>query len=309
MHNRSWLIVPGDNEAKLGKSSRTAADVVIIDLDSSVPQDAKPHARQLAAQWLDAHRHRVLEKRSVGRWVRINTLESGFWRDDLSAVMPWAPDGIVLPKALGPEMVRQLAAELYEFEQRHQIPSGRTKILPIVGETPRAVMSITSYIESPHQRLFGFSWQADELSAALGASRKFDAAGNWVGGFQYVRAQTLLTAHACGALAVETLHSDLSDKEGLKAAAAASRADGFSGMLAIHPDQVPVINEAFTVSEGELRAARRIVEAFDENPTASVLQVDRRMVDQPQLILARRMLGLDGPGGQAAGREPILRLA
>ena len=309
MHNRSWLIVPGDNESKLGKSSRTGADAVIVDLDSSVPQDAKAYARQMTAQWLDAHRHRVLEKRPVARWVRINTLESGFWRDDLSAVMPLAPDGIVLPKTLGPDMVRQLAAELYEFEQRHQIPSGRTKILPTVGETPRSVMSITSYMESPHQRLFGFSWQADELAAALGASRKFDAAGNWVGGFQYARAQTLLTAHACGAIAVETLHSDWSDREGLKAAAVASRADGFSGMLAIHPDQVPIINEAFTVSEEELGAAQRIVEAFDENPTASVLQVDRRMVDQPQLTLARRMLGLDGPGGQATAREPILKLA
>lgn len=293
MHNRSWLIVPGDDENGLAESSLAGADAVVIDLDSSVPHNGKPYARRQAARWLDIHRHRVLESRPVARWVRINALESGLWRDDLAAVMPSAPDGIVLPGASGPDTVRQLAAELYEFEQGNRIPVGRTKILPMVGDTPRRALSITSFLESPHQRLFGLSWQVEGLAAALGATRKCDSAGDWAGAFRFARTQTLLVAHACGAMAIETHHADPADMAGLEAAAAASRADGFSGMFAVHPDQVPIINEAFTLSDEELRSARNIVHAFDANPNAEVLEVDRRMIDQQQLYLARGMLGLD----------------
>jgi citrate lyase subunit beta/citryl-CoA lyase len=309
MHYRSWLIVPADSEKKLGKSVRTGADAVVVDLESSVPEEAKQYARVHAARWVGAHRRMIIEHRPMARWVRINALESRMWRDDLAAVMPSAPDGIILPKASGPEAVRQLAAEIYEHEQRNQLASGSTKILSLVSETPRAVMTIAAYIEAPHERLFGLSWEVEELSASLGASRRQGPVSGWTGAFEFARAQTLLTAHACGATAIETLFSDLADEEGLKAAARAARADGFSGMLAIHPDQVPIINDAFTPTEDELDEARRIVQAFDANPGAGVLQVDRRMIDQPQLKLARRLLGFDEEQERDELRDSILRPA
>lgn len=292
MHHRSWLFVPGDSEKKLGKAASTGADAIIVDLEDSVVPAAKTAARDTAARWLDAHRAHVTQGRAMQRWVRINALDSGLWRDDLAGVMAAAPDGVMLPKAEGPEAVRHLAAELYELEQGHHLPIGSTRILPLVSETARAALTIETYAGERHQRLIGLTWGAEDLSADIGASRKHEAGGGWTDVFRMVRARTLLTAHACEVLAIDTLHADFADVAGLKAAAKASAADGFAGMLAIHPAQVPVINAAFTPDETKLAEARAIVAAFEENPTAGALQIEGRMIDRPHLRLARRMLGL-----------------
>jgi citrate lyase subunit beta/citryl-CoA lyase len=292
MQHRSWLFVPGDSEKKLGKAAGTGADVIIVDLEDSVAHGSKVIARQMTLDWLNVHRQQVVERR-MGRWVRINALDTRMWRDDLVAVMPGRPDGIMLPKADGPEAIRQLSAEIYELEQRNHIPTGTTKILPLVSETAQSALSIPSYLGSSLPRLSGLSWGAEDLSAALGASRKRDAKGEWTDTFRFVRVQTLLAAHSLGIMAIDTLHADFADAKGLKKVAEAASADGFAGMLAIHPAQVPIINEAFTPSEAELAEARAIVEAFSASPGAGALQIDRRMIDQPHLKLARRILGLD----------------
>ncbi len=288
---RSWLFVPGDSEKKLSKVAASGADVVIVDLEDSVTPDNKPRAREMAREWLDAHRQQVTERR-MGRWVRINALDSRMWRDDLLAVLPGAPDGIMLPKSAGPESVQQLGAELYELEQRSGVPANSTKILPLVSETAAAAITIPSYLGAPLPRLAGLTWGAEDLSAAIGASRKRDKDGQWTDAFRFARTQTLLTAHARGTIAIDTLHADFADEKGLKRAAEESRADGFAGMLAIHPAQVPIINAAFTPSEEELAEARAIVAAFSANPSAGALQIDRRMIDRPHLMLAQRLLGI-----------------
>ncbi len=288
---RSWLFVPGDSAKKLGKALATGADAIIVDLEDSVAAENKAAARVQAHDWLAVTRRQLTEQRRVARWVRINDLDSRLWRDDLIAVMPGAPDGIMLPKASGPEAVTQLAAELYELESRAQMPPGTTKVVPLVSETPAAAMTIARYIDASLPRLAGLTWGAEDLSAAIGASRKRDGSG-WTDAFRFVRAQTLLTAHARGVMAIDTLHADFNDVEGLKAIAETSRADGFTGMLAIHPAQVPIINAAFTPSEAELAEARAIVETFAANPGAGALQIDRRMIDQPHLKLAKRLLGI-----------------
>jgi len=292
MQHRSWLFVPGDSEKKLGKAASTGADVIIVDLEDSVVPAAKPAARDIAARWLDAHRAPAGEGAAMQRWVRINALDSGLWRDDLAGVMASAPDGVMLPKAEGPESVRHLAAVIHEMEQRHGLPAGSTRILPLVSETARATLTIEAYAGETHQRLAARTWGAEDLSADIGASRKHDAAGGWADAFRLVRARMLLTAHACEVLAIDTLHADFADHAGLKAAAEASAADGFAGMLAIHPAQVPIINAAFTPDEAKLAEARAIVAAFEENPTAGAMQIAGRMIDRPHLRLARRMLGL-----------------
>ncbi|WP_374284921.1 CoA ester lyase [Novosphingobium sp.] len=288
---RSWLFVPGDSEKKLSKVAASGADMVIVDLEDSVTYDNKPRAREMAREWLSAHRQQVTERR-MGRWVRINALDSRMWRDDLLAVLPGAPDGIMLPKSAGPESVQQLGAELYELEQRSGVPANSTKILPLVSETAAAAITIPSYLGAPLPRLAGLTWGAEDLSAAIGASRKRDKDGQWTDAFRFARTQTLLTAHARGIMAIDTLHADFADEKGLKRAAEESRADGFAGMLAIHPAQVPIINAAFTPSEEELAEARAIVAAFSANPSAGALQIDRRMIDRPHLMLAQRLLGI-----------------
>ena len=291
MAYRSWLFVPGDSAKKLDKAAGTAADAIIVDLEDSVTPDNKPLARSQAAEWLNAHRRQVTERR-LGRWVRINPLDSREWRDDLVAVMPGAPDGIMLPKSAGPESVQQLAAELYELEQRSGIPTGSTKVLALVSETAAAAISIPAYATASLPRLAGLTWGAEDLSAAIGSTRKRDKTGNWTDTFRFARTQTLLTAHARGAMAIDTLHADFADTKGLKRAAEESRADGFTGMLAIHPAQCEIINAAFTPSDEELAEARAIVAAFAANPSVGALQINGRMIDRPHLKLSQRLLGI-----------------
>ncbi|MGC1271336.1 MAG: CoA ester lyase [Croceibacterium sp.] len=287
---RSWLFVPGDSEAKLAKVATSGADVVIVDLEDAVAPGAKAHARVLARDWLSAHRPKVLSGNGFARWVRINALDTPLWREDLAMAMAGAPDGVMVPKAAGPEQLQSLAGELYEHEQRHGIANGSTRILPLVSETAAAALVIAAYATAPIPRLAGLTWGAEDLSAALGASRKRDARGVWTDTFRMVRATVLLAAHARGVAAVDTLHADFRDLDGLKKVAEASHADGFSGMLAIHPAQVPIINAAFSPNAEAIAEAQAIVEAFAANPGAGALQLDGRMIDQPHLVQARKLL-------------------
>lgn len=289
---RSWLFVPGDSERKLAKAVETGAHAVIIDLEDAVAVPAKAQARELARNWLAVHRQQLTQSRPVARWVRINAFDTDLWREDLAEVMAGAPDGVMLPKCEGPEQIRQLAAEIYEQEQRHRIAIGSTRILPLVSETARSALTIPSYIDVETPRLAGLTWGAEDLSAVLGASRKRDAKGAWTGVFSFIRAQCLLTAHARGIWAIDTLHDDFRAAAATRRAAQAARADGFSGMLAIHPSQVPIINAAFAPSEAELAEARAILDLFEQNPNAGTLQYKGRMIDQPHIRLARQLLGL-----------------
>ena len=283
---RSWLFAPGDSERKLAKVAGCGADVVIVDLEDAVAPEGKAKARGMAREWL--------EGQPVGapfqRWVRINALDTSLWRDDVAAVLPGRPAGLMVPKAAGPEQLAQLSAELEALEERHGIEAGTTRLLPLVSETPAAALGIASYASAALPRLAGLTWGAEDLSAALGASRKRDAAGGWTDAFRMIRAQVLLTAHAADVLAIDTLHADFRDIAGLERIAGASHADGFAGMLAIHPDQVPVINAAFSPTEEQLAEARAIVEAFAAEPGAGTLQLNGRMIDQPHLEQARRLL-------------------
>lgn len=283
---RSWLFVPGDSEKKLGKASATGADAIIVDLEDSVAPQHKPAAGALTAEWL-----RVADRSSQQLWVRINPLDGPYWRDDLEAVLGAAPEGLIVPKAEGPAQLEQFAALLAKLEERNGVAIGSTRIVPLVSETASAAITVPNYYGADLPRLAGMMWGAEDLSAAIGAARKYDGDGHWTDTFRMVRATVLLTAHACGLPAIDTLHADFRDEAGLDRFARAARADGFSGMLAIHPGQVAVINAAFTPSEEELAGARAIVAAFAAQPDAGTLSLDGKMLDKPHLELARRMLG------------------
>lgn len=289
---RSWLFVPGDSERKLAKAPSAGADVVIVDLEDAVAAEAKPAARGLACEWLKANAEQLLAGPKTQLWVRINPLDGDLWRDDLAAVMPGKPAGIMVPKASGPEQLRMLTAELYELEQRSGVTPNTTRFLPLVSETAQAALTLTAYADPAHAlpRLSGLTWGAEDLSAAIGASRKRYADGVWTDLFRMVRAQVLLTAHAAGVAAIDTLHADFRDEDGLRRVARDSYEDGFAGMLAIHPAQVPIINEAFTPGADELAEAQAIVDAFDANPGVGAVQLDGRMLDQPHLEQAKDLL-------------------
>jgi len=283
---RSWLFVPGDSERKLAKVAASGADVVIVDLEDAVAPEGKARARGMAREWLAGQPAEA----PFQPWVRINALDTPLWPEDVAAVLPGRPAGLMVPKAAGPDHLARLSEELDGLEERLSLAKGKTRLLPLVSETPAAALGIASYAAAVLPRLAGLTWGAEDLSAALGASRKRDAAGGWTDAFRMIRAQVLLTAHAASVLAIDTLHADFRDLAGLERIAAGSHADGFAGMLAIHPDQVPVINAAFSPTEEQLAEARAIVEAFAASPGVGALQLDGRMIDQPHLEQAKRLL-------------------
>lgn len=290
MKNRSWLFVPGDSDRKLAKVAACGADAVVVDLEDAVAPSGKVAARNMAREWLEAHRQQVLAGGGYQRWVRINPLGGHLWRDDLYLVMQGRPDGIMVPKASGVEQLRTLAAELYEVEQHCGVQPGSTRIMPQVGETAIGALTIADYATQDMPRLGGISWGSEDLASAIGASRKRDGSGQWTDVFRLVRAQVLLAAHARDLAPIDSPYADFADLQGLKALAEESCADGFAGMLAIHPDQVPVINAAFSPDPGQMAEARAIVDLFAANPGAGALALDGRMVEQPHLLRARRML-------------------
>jgi len=279
---RSFLFVPGDSERKMQKALDSGADAIIVDLEDAVAADARPVARERAREFVAGKQ---------GIWVRINPIDKEDALLDLQGVMPVAPDGIVLPKPRSADDVMRLATWLDDLESRHGIDSGRTRILPLVTERPRALFALDSYVGST-PRLAGLSWGAEDLSAALGAKRNRDDDGNWLPPYQLARSLCLIAAAAAEVPAVDTVFTDFRDLDGLTKAAANASRDGFTGMLAIHPAQVPVINAAFVPGDAELERASRIVSLFAENPGAGVLSLDGEMIDRPHLAQARRIVAL-----------------
>lgn len=282
---RSFLFVPADSERKLQKSEGVPADAVIIDLEDSVTPGNKAAARELARDFLATHggdrRHQL--------WVRINPLDHPEAGADLGAVMPHRPDGIMLPKTRSHEDVEVLGRRLGTYEAEYEIPVGSTRILPLVTETPGSLFRLGDYGRVA-KRLAGLTWGAEDLSAAVGAATAREADGRWTSPYRMVRNLCLFAAHAAGVEAVDTLHANFRDHEGLAASCAEAQRDGFSGKLAIHPAQVDIINEAFTPSPEEVARAREIVALFEANPDAGTLALDGEMLDLPHLRQARRIL-------------------
>jgi citrate lyase subunit beta/citryl-CoA lyase len=280
--NRSFLFVPGDNGRKLEKAAESAADAIIVDLEDSVAPREKARGRSIAREFLSEHRDR-------GCWVRINPLDTEDALADLRALMPSAPAGIVLPKPKGANDTVRLGKLLDVLEQEHSLPVGRTPILPITTERPEALFRMQEYSEAS-ARLAGLTWGAEDLGAALGASGIRDDRGNWLAPYQLARSLCLFAAAAAGVPAIDTVYTDYRDESGLEAFASAGRRDGFSGMLAIHPGQVAVINAAFVPTGEEVERAARIVELFAASPEAGTIGLDGVMLDRPHLVQARRVL-------------------
>lgn len=289
---RSWMFVPGDSERKLAKAPDSGADVVIVDLEDAVAPDAKKAARGMTVEWLTGRASEDTDSASPQYWVRINPLDTPLWQYDVETVLGGKPAGIMVPKAAGPLQLQRLIKVLYELEPRNGIVPGTTKLLPLVSETAQAANSIAAYGRPKNaiSRLAGLTWGAEDLSAAIGAARKRDDTGRWTDLFRMVRAHTLLAAHAAGVAAIDTLHADFRDEDGLRRVASESFADGFAGMMAIHPAQVPVINECFTPTDEQIEEARAIVQVFADNPGVGALQLEGRMIDQPHLVQAQKLL-------------------
>ncbi len=268
---RSWLFVPADSERKIATALDSAADAVIFDLEDSVASGQKARAREVL---------KGLAKRSGGPqwWVRINPLRTEDHRLDLELLGSADIHGVVLPKA-------ESGADVAELAHR----TGSIPVHAIVTETAASLFGLLSY-RDPKSPLAAMSWGAEDLSAALGASSKYDEGGELSFTYKLARSLCLAGAVAAEAQPVDGVFADFRDDAGLSAEARAAAREGFTGKLAIHPAQVEPINAAFTPSLEEVAHARAIVEAFAADPAAGVLSVGGRMVDRPHLLQAQRVL-------------------
>lgn len=279
MRLRSLLFVPGDRPDRMEKALKCGADALILDLEDSVAASAKPDARRTIAAFVAANNPARL-------WVRINPLDGPEAEKDLQAVLPARPDGIVLPKSEGGSSVAELSRRLTERG------NATARILAIATETPAAIFGLGTY--GGHKRLAGLTWGAEDLPAAIGAASSREADGSFTPPYEIARSLCLFGAAAAGVAPIETVYPAFRDLQGLAAYAARARRDGFTGMMAIHPDQVSVINAAFTPSEAELAHARAVVAAFEANPQAGALSLDGKMIDRPHLVQAQRLIAAAG---------------
>ena len=286
---RSWLFAPGDSEKKMTKAMAGDADIVLIDLEDAVSEAAKPAARTLVRDFLTANaaQHERL-------WVRVNPMDGPHTLADLAAVMPGKPGGIMLPKVYGRADVERLDHYLSAFEAANGIAAGSTRVIVLVTETAEAMFHTGDYKSAP--RVVALTWGAEDLADSIGASSNRNADGSY--GFTYELARTLclLGAATAGVAAIETIQGDFRDLDGLKARAEKVRRDGYRGMLAIHPAQVPVINAAFAPNADEIAEAEEIVALFAANPGVGAIGWKGGMLDRPYLSRALNLLRLAGRG-------------
>ena len=287
---RSLLFVPGDSERKLDKGLSSGADVLIIDLEDSVAPQNKQLARETAAGFMEARRHET----AAAIYVRVNDLSTGLTDDDLQAIVQAAPDGIMLPKSNSGADVQHLSAKLRVHEAENGLPDGAIGIIPLITETAIGVLSGASY-RGASSRLAGLTWGAEDLSAAIGARAARDDDGNYTDLFRFARTVTLLAASAADVAAIDTVFVNFRESEALRKDCLEAERDGFTGKLAIHPAQVPIINEAFTPSEASVDQARAVVAAFESAGNPGVVSIDGQMYDVPHLKRALRLLARVGP--------------
>ncbi len=288
---RSFLFVPADSARKLDKAMTSGADALIVDLEDSIALDGKARARDSAAAFLKdviatAPRPYVL--------VRVNGLQTGLTDADLDAVVPAKPDAIMLPKAEGGASVVHADAKLAVREAISDLPDGHIKILPIATETAAALF-VAGTFAGASARLMGLTWGAEDLSAELGAHANRDAQGRFLDPYRLARVLCLAGAAAAAVPAIDTVYVDFRDENGFRRECEEALRDGFSGKMAIHPAQVPIINEVFTPSPEALARAQAIVDAFAKNPGAGVIGIGGVMDDRPHLVKAMRLLARSAP--------------
>ena len=286
---RSWLFVPGDSERKLEKGRDNPADALILDLEDSVSDDRQEIARVMVCDYLKANPDRSGQQ----LWVRVNPLDTELSLPDLAAVMPGAPDGIVLPKVYSADDVNTMANYLSALEAREGLALGSTKIHCVSTETAASLLTFHTYLDGITDRLVAMTWGGEDLAAALGASdNRHPVTGEYDDVYLMAKSLCLSTARAIDVQPVGVVYVDFRDLEGLETECLRDRRAGFFGKIAIHPAQSEVINRAFTPSEEEVAHAQRVIDVFAQNPGLGTVGLDGKMLDMPHLKQARNVMAV-----------------
>lgn len=281
---RTMLFVPGDSPRKFEKASEGNAGALILDLEDSVVTEKKEDARKLTRTMLGNR------KGPQQIYVRVNALDTGLTLQDLAAVMPAVPNGIVLPKSTGGADIKTLSLWLDAFEAAAGTKPGLTRIVAVATETAASIFGLGTYKDSS-PRLAGLMWGAEDLSASLGATEKA-ANGVFHSPYRMARDLCLTGAAAAEVAAIDTVYTDIDNLAGLEQETRAARRDGFSVKALIHPKHVDIVNAAFEPSAEERNWAEKVVAAFAANPDLGTLRLDGNMIDKPHLRAAKKILGL-----------------
>lgn len=286
---RSLLFVPANSERKLQKALGSGADIVILDLEDSISPADKAPARGMAAEFIRDQRGKFAGQ----LYVRVNDLQTGLTDDDLAAVVEANPHGIMLPKAESGADVQHLSAKLRVHEAANDIPDGAIRILPIAFETAASVFAGAGY-RGASARLSGLTWGAEDLSTSVGARTARDEGGAFTDVFRLARSVCILASAAAEVPAVDTVFANFRDTAGFRADCQQAERDGFTAKMAIHPDQVTVINEVFTPSAESIAHAKAVLDAFAAAGDAGVVAIDGQMYDVPHRKRATALLARAG---------------
>jgi len=282
---RSFLFVPGDSERKLAKAASVPADALILDLEDSVSASNAQAARALTRAYLDQHKP---GNRSQQIWVRCKPIQDPGALADLAAVVAGCPDGILAPKLRSGSDLLALDHYLSALEAQAGIEPYSIQVLPTLTETAQSILLAHTFMGAT-SRLVGFSWGPIDLMAALGASTNRGPDGEFESLYAYARGVCLLVSSACEVSPIDTICADYRSPDTLRNECIFARQAGFTGKLAIHPDQIDIINDLFVPTKDEIEHARRVVHSFEAG-TLGVVGLDGKMLDMPHLRQARTIL-------------------
>jgi citrate lyase subunit beta/citryl-CoA lyase len=247
---RSYLFVPGDQTSKLQHALTSGADAVIADLEDAVAPSAKANARRIVADWLATQPSGGLPE----LWVRVNS-SARLLADDVDAVIGSALTGICLPKSHTPEQVRSLGELLGTAERQASLAEGSTRIIPLL-ESAAGILSARAIAEQP--RVWQLGLGELDLCAEVGIEPSADERE-----LLSIRVQVVLASAAAGlASPIGPISTDFRDLQALQQSTEALRRLGFGSRWAIHPAQVPIINQTLMPTPEQLEAARRLVGSY-----------------------------------------------
>jgi citrate lyase subunit beta-like protein len=289
MHSRRALLyVPGDDRHKIEKALTFGVDCICLDMEDGVAASSKAAARVEIAKAL-----RELDFGKSERLARINHVGSGLETDDIHAVLPAHPDGILLPKVEEASQI-QWASEIIEaaeLERGWQVNSIR---LLVDVETARGVLNLGEF--ASHPRLDALIFGGEDFAASVGATRTPEAME-----LMYARQAVLTAAAANGLQAIDIVTIDFTDLNALVREAEFGAGLGYSGKQIIHPNQVEPVQTAFTPNEQAIAEARRIVEGFEASAKAGkgAFALDGKMIDRPVVRSAEKVLERARAAGKA----------
>ena len=282
---RSLHFVPGANDKMFSKSLASSADSLILDLEDAVTPKKKDDARQVIKDWLNSADFSGKEKT-----VRINPIDSPWGLKDIEVVMQGHPDSLVIPKVSSYQELQTLDDALTHWESQLELQEKSVNLILITTETPASILNLPSFTDC--ERVAALSWGAEGLAASLGSTRNRGPDGSYLDIYKHCRNMTLICAAAGNVQPIDTVFVDFKDSKGLQNDCEEASWMGYTGKMTIHPDQLEVVNAAFSPGETEVSTAKRLIEAFAEAEKQGLMAIafEGQMVDVPHLNRAKKLL-------------------